>query len=166
MLRVQITSEVANCEGCVVVGSNCRSPDCQEKVVIPLDRPGPPVHWQSGLRVKFASVTKTTFKTVAISFPSGHANKPSLYQTRVKKIKTVNVGSYLTYISTSTPCEVQTFLWKKTTIRVVANVSAQLGGEIEHGLPAWFDGSDQTVDCPVYSIKPCGVACVYILQKF
>ena len=44
MLRVQITSEVANCEGCVVVGSNCRSPDYQEKVVIPLDRPGPPVH--------------------------------------------------------------------------------------------------------------------------
>jgi hypothetical protein len=34
MVRVQITSEVANCEGCVVVGSNCRSPDCQEKVVI------------------------------------------------------------------------------------------------------------------------------------
>ncbi len=32
------------CEGCIVVGSNCRSPVYQEKVVIPLDRPGPPVH--------------------------------------------------------------------------------------------------------------------------
>ncbi len=44
MLRGQITSEVSNCEGCVVVGLNCRSPDYQEKVVIPLDHPGPPIH--------------------------------------------------------------------------------------------------------------------------
>jgi hypothetical protein len=51
MLRVQITSEVANCEGCVVVVSRLPPPWFElrisrlpEKVVIPLDRPGPPVH--------------------------------------------------------------------------------------------------------------------------
>ncbi len=51
MLRGQITSEVSNCEGCVVVVSRLPPPWFElrisrlpEKVVIPLDRQGPPVH--------------------------------------------------------------------------------------------------------------------------
>jgi hypothetical protein len=49
MLRGQITSEVSNCEGCVVSGLPPPGFELQisrlpEKVVIPLDRPGPPVY--------------------------------------------------------------------------------------------------------------------------
>ena len=58
------------CEGCVVGchhrDLNCRSPDYQEKVVIPLDRPGPPVQWQSWFEVKVASVTIGYFALVVV----------------------------------------------------------------------------------------------------
>ncbi len=75
-MRLRDHVGVTNCEGCVVhvvrqscrrLGLNCRSPDYQEKVVFPLDRPGPPVHQKSGLRVKVASVTSCYFPMKSIT---------------------------------------------------------------------------------------------------